>query len=156
MRTKNYDNALSGFVNYIRQFPDGQYAIDANYKVAGIYNDRKDFKNALNYYDAVAAKAPNKYAETSVLQAARITYFELKDYTKAEQYFQLLKDIAVTDENKLESMRGLLRCQYKLSQFTEAVPNAQELLQQKGAATDDTDDGKYDCCQKLSKQQPIV
>ncbi|QEC69969.1 tetratricopeptide repeat protein [Panacibacter ginsenosidivorans] len=135
--TKNYDNALSGFTNYLRQFPDGQYAIDVNYKVAGIYNDRKDFKNALNYYNAVAAKAPNKYAEISVLQAARITYFELKDYAKAEQYFQQLKDIAVTDENKLESMRGLLRCQYKLSQFTEAVPNAQELLQQKGAATDD-------------------
>lgn len=134
---KSYDNALSGFGNYLRQFPDGQYAIDANYKVAGIYNDRKDFKNALNYYNAVAAKAPNKYAETGVLQAARICYFELKDYTKAEQYFQQLKDIAVSDENKLESMRGLLRCQYKLSQFTEAVTNAQELLQQKGVATDD-------------------
>lgn len=134
---KSYDNALSGFTNYLRQFPDGQYAIDANYKVAGIYNDRKDFKNALNYYNAVAAKAPNKYAETSVLQAARICYFELKDYAKAEQYFQQLKAIAVSDENKLESMRGLLRCQYKLSQFTEAVGNAQELLQQKGVATDD-------------------
>jgi tetratricopeptide (TPR) repeat protein len=93
----------------LKQFPDGQYAIDANYKVAGIYNDRKDFKNAIIYYDAVAAKAPNKYAEVSVLQAARITYFELKDYQKAEAYFQQLKEIAVSDENKLESMRGLLR-----------------------------------------------
>ena len=71
------------------------------------------------------------------LQAARIAYFELKDYTKAEQYFQQLKTIAVTDENKLESMRGLLRCQYKLSQWADAVPNAQELLEQKGIATDD-------------------
>jgi predicted negative regulator of RcsB-dependent stress response len=34
-------------------------------------------------------------------------------------------------------MRGLLRCQYKLSKWTEAVPNAQELLQEKGVATDD-------------------
>jgi len=134
---RSYDNALAGYANYLKQFPDGQYAIDVNYKAAGIYNGRKDFKNALQYYDAVAAKAPNKYAEASVLQAARIAYFELKDYNKAEQYFQQLKDIAVSDENKLESMRGLLRCQYKLSQFNEAVANAQELLQQKGVATDD-------------------
>ena len=134
---KNYDNALTGFTNYLKQFPDGQYAIDANYKVAGIYNDRKDFKNAVIYYDAVGAKAPNKYAEVSVLQAARITYFELKDYQKAEAYFQQLKEIAVSDENKLESMRGLLRCQYKLSQFNDAVSNAQDLLQQRGVATDD-------------------
>lgn len=134
---RSYDNALAGFTNYLKQFPDGQYAIDANYKVASIYNDRKDFKNALVYYDAVAAKAPNKYAEASVLQAARIAYFELKDYQKAEAYFQQLKEIAVSDEDKLESMRGLLRCQYKLSQFADAVANAQDLLQQKGIATDD-------------------
>jgi predicted negative regulator of RcsB-dependent stress response len=34
-------------------------------------------------------------------------------------------------------MRGLLRCQYKLGKWTEAVQNAQELLLQKGVATDD-------------------
>jgi len=134
---KSYDNALKGFSNYLQKFPDGEYAVDANYQTAEIYNSRKDFKNALQYYSAVADKAPNKYAEASVLTAARICYFELKDYAKAEQYFQQLKSIAVTDENKLESMRGLLRCQFKLSQWAEAVPNAQELLEQKGIATDD-------------------
>ena len=134
---KSYDNALKGFANYLQKFPEGEYAMDAYYLTAEIYNSRKDFKNALTYYDAVAAKAPNKYAEVSVLQAARINYFELKDYNKAEQYFQQLKEIAVSDENKLEAMRGLLRCQYKLSQWADAVPNAQDLLQQKGIATDD-------------------
>jgi TolA-binding protein len=134
---KSYDNALKGFANYLQKFSAGEYAVEANYLTAEIYNSRKDFKNALVYYDAVAAKAPNKYAEISVLQAARISYFELKDYNKAEQYFQQLKEIAVSDENKLEAMRGLLRCQYKLSQWADAVPNAQDLLQQKGIATDD-------------------
>lgn len=134
---KSYDNAIKGFANYLQKFPNGEYAVDANYLTAEIYNGRKDYKNALTYYDAVAAKAPNKYAEASVLMAARICYFELKDYTRAEQYFQQLKEIAVSDENKLESMRGLLRCQYKLSQWADAVTNAQDLLQQKGIATDD-------------------
>jgi len=135
--SKSYDNALKGFTNYLQKFPDGEYAVDVNYQTAVIYDERKDFNNALQYYSAVAAKAPNKYAEASVLRAARISYFELKDYNKAEQYFQQLKTIAVSDENKLESMRGLLRCQYKLSQWADAVSNAQELLQQKGIATDD-------------------
>jgi TolA-binding protein len=134
---KSYDNALKGFSAYLQKFPNGDYAVDANYLSAEIYNSQKDFNNALNFYSAVAAKAPNKYAEVSVLQAARICYFELKDYNRAEQYFQQLKQIAVTDEDKLESMRGLLRCQYKLEQWSVAVPNAQDLLQQKGIATDD-------------------
>ena len=46
-----------------------------------------------------------------------LTIFELKDYAKAEQYFAQLKTITTSQDTKLESMRGLLRCQYKLSQF---------------------------------------
>jgi len=131
------DVALKGFTDYIAKFPDGKYAIDANYLAADILNNKKAFVEALQYYIIVAQKAPNKYAEASALNAARICYFELKDYSKAEQYYTQLKGLATSPENKLESMRGLLRCQYKLSQWTDAVANAQDLLQQKGLATDD-------------------
>ncbi|MEP6513221.1 MAG: tetratricopeptide repeat protein [Parafilimonas sp.] len=133
----SYENALHALKDYLQKFPDGQYSIDANYQVAEIFNSKKDFTNALTYYTHVAQKAPNKYAEASVLQAARISYFELKNYQQAEQYFTQLKDIATTPENKLESMRGLLRCQYKLAEWDAAFANAQDLLQQKGIATDD-------------------
>lgn len=131
------DQALPALESYIKQFPDGRNALDAHYLVALIYNDRKDYNKALPHYEAVAAKSPNRYAELSVLQCARIYYFELKDYQKATQYFTQLRSIAVQSENRLEAMRGLLRCQFKLQQWSEAVPNAQELLQQKGLATDD-------------------
>lgn len=123
--------------NYLARFSDGRYALDAHYQLAEIYNNRKEFAKALTHYETVAAKSPNKYAENSILQAARIYYFEQKDYNKAEQYFVQLRTVATQQDNKLESMRGLLRCQYKLAQWTDAVPNAQELLQQKGLATDD-------------------
>ena len=73
-----------------------------------------------------------------MLQAARISYFELKDYPKAEQYFAQLKTITTSQDTKLESMRGLLRCQYKLSQFNaDAMQNARDLLSEKGIAADD-------------------
>ncbi len=134
---KQMDNALRSFQGYLTQFPDGRYAIDAGYLVAQIYYEKKDFKNALSYYTGVSDKAPNKYAEAAALQAARINYFELKDYAKATQFYALLKTIATSQDAKLESMRGLLRCQYKLSRFEEAVPNAHDLLSEKGIATDD-------------------
>ncbi len=134
---KSFDNALNSFRNYISKYPDGRYAIDANYYLAEILNDRKDFSNAFIHYSNVAAKAPNKYAERSILQAARLSYFELKNYVEAEKYFIQLKAVATKADVKLEAMRGLLRCQYKLAKWSEAVSNAQELLQQKGVATDD-------------------
>lgn len=134
---KNYDAALQGFNNYLANYPSGRYVVDAAFFAAEIYNTRKDYVNALKNDELVTAKAPNKYAEASALQAARIAYFELKDFAKAEQYFNLLKSIATTPENKLESMRGLLRCQYKLEKWKDAIANAQDLLSQKGIATDD-------------------
>jgi tetratricopeptide (TPR) repeat protein len=89
------------------------------------------------YYQYVAAKAPNKYAERCALQAARIYYFEMKDYANAEKYFAHSKSISSQQENKLEAMRGLLRCQYKQQKWKEAQPNAKDLLAEKSIATDD-------------------
>lgn len=134
---RSFDKAQAALAAYLKQFPDGRYAVDANYQMGEIYTGKKDYARALQHYTYVADKAPNKYAEAAVLQAARISYFDQKDYTSAQHYFLQLKAIAVTPENKLESMRGLLRCQYKLAQWKDAVPNAQELLDQKGIATDD-------------------
>jgi lipopolysaccharide biosynthesis regulator YciM len=72
-----------------------------------------------------------------VLAAARINFFELKNYAKAEGYYTQLKQIAANQENKLEAMRGLLRSQYQQQKWNDAVNNARDLLTQKSISTDD-------------------
>jgi len=85
----------------------------------------------------VADKAPNKFAEKSILQAARINFFNLKDYAKAEIYYAKLKDFSTSQENKMEAMRGLLRCQFELQEWAIASDNAKDLLAVKGIGSDD-------------------
>ncbi len=133
----NTSAALTAFNNYLQKFPNGAYAIDANFYRADIYNNKKDWKNALAGFEPVAANAPNKYAERAILAAARIYFFELKDYTRAETYYTQLNQEASTQETKLEAMRGLLRSQYQLQKWTEAVANAKELTAAKGSSSDD-------------------
>ncbi|MES1197784.1 MAG: tetratricopeptide repeat protein, partial [Chitinophagaceae bacterium] len=134
---QNINAALTSFNNYIQRFPDGVYTLDANFNRAEIYNSKKDWNNALAGYETVAANAPNQYAERAVLTAARIYFFELKNYNKAETYYAQLKQITSGQENKLEAMRGLLRCQYQLEKWTEAQENAKELTAAKGSSSDD-------------------
>ena len=134
---KDMAGAKPGFADYISRFPDGRYSLEANYFSAEINVANKSNANALPFYKAVADHGQSTFAERSTLQAARIYYFDLKDYANAEKYFSQLKSIANQQENKLEAMRGLLRCQFKTQQWKEALPNAQELLQEKGIATDD-------------------
>ncbi len=129
--------ALTSLNNYRNKFPDGVYANDASFYIGEIYNGKKDWKNALIGYEDVAINAPNKYAERAILAAARINFFELKDYIKAETYYIQLNKEASNQENKLEAMRGLLRSQYQLQKWTEAVANAKELAVAKGSSSDD-------------------
>lgn len=133
----NVNAALTAFNKYLERFPDGAYSLEAEFYSAEIYNSKKDWNNALKGYESVAADAPNTFAERAVLSAARINFFEVKNYGKAETYYGQLKQLTGSQENKLEAMRGLLRSQYQLQKWKEAVDNAKELAAAKGSSTDD-------------------
>jgi TolA-binding protein len=133
----NFTDAIQKFENYLTKFPEGKYSLEANYYKSEIYFNQKNWAKASPGYEAVADRAPNKFAEKSLLQAARLNFFYIKDYTKSEKYFQKLKDFSSSEENKMEAMRGLLRSQYELQQWNDAVENAKDLLTQKGSSTDD-------------------
>jgi tetratricopeptide (TPR) repeat protein len=133
----NFNGALGKFEQYLTRFPDGKYSLEALYYKSEIYYNRKDWAKAAPGYEAIADRVPNKFGEKSLVQAARLNFFDLKDYNKAEKYFTRLKDFATTQENKMEAMRGLLRSQYQLEKWTEASGNAKELLTQKNLGNDD-------------------
>jgi len=133
----NFAGALSKFEQYLQRFPDGKYSLEANYYKSEIYFNRKDWAKAAAGYEVIADRVPNKFGEKSLLQAARLYFFDLKDYVKAENYFSRLKDFASTEANKLEAMRGLLRSQYQLQKWNDAVGNAKDLLNQKSISNDD-------------------
>ena len=129
--------ALNGLTNYLKKFPDPAHFIEANFYLAEIYNNKKDWTNALSGYEEVAQDAPNKFAEKAMLQAARIYFFELKNNAKAETYYAQLNTSTSNQENRLEAMRGLLRTQYQQQKWNDAVNNAKELLNEKGSSGDD-------------------
>ncbi len=129
--------ALTSLENYLQRFTNGQHALEAHYYIATIYNNRKDWPKAIEHFEAVAERAPNPFAETALLAAARINFFELKAYTAAERFYLQLKSLTGNGETRLEAMRGLLRSQYQQQKWTEAAENAKELVAQKGSSADD-------------------
>jgi len=133
----NFAGAQQKFEDYLKRFPDGKYALEANFYKSEMYASQKNWQKAVTGYQVVADKAPNKFAEKSILQAARINFFNLKDYAKAEIYYAKLKDFSTSQENKMEAMRGLLRCQFELQEWAIASDNAKDLLSEKGIGSDD-------------------
>ncbi|MFI5155348.1 MAG: tetratricopeptide repeat protein [Chitinophagales bacterium] len=133
----NFINAAQRFEDYLVKFPNGKYSLEANYYKSEIYFNQKDWPKAVTGYAIIAERVPNKFGEKSLLQAARINFFDLKDYAKAEKYFSKLKEFSSSQEDRMEAMRGLLRSQFEQQEWTEAVANAKDLLSEKGMSTDD-------------------
>ena len=139
LRYNNNDctGAISSFANYLGRYPDGAYAIDANYLSAVCYQKSKDWSNALKGYAFITNQGLNKYYEKASLEAARIYYFELKDYGNSKKYFEMLQKNAVNQDNLLEALRGVVRSHYLLKSYAEANTAAKDLLTKKGINTDD-------------------
>ncbi len=133
----NFSGAQQKFEDYLKRFPEGKYALEANFYKSEMYFSQKNWPAAAAGYEIVGDKAPNKFAEKALLQSARINFFNLKDYAKSEVYYAKLKDFSTTQENKMEAMRGLLRSQFELQHWSAATDNAKDLLSQKGIGSDD-------------------
>jgi tetratricopeptide (TPR) repeat protein len=129
--------AITGFRNYLAQYANGAYTLEANYFSSECYLKVKDWTNALAGYEYVNSKGLNRYFEKATLEAARINYFELKDYAAARKYFESLLAGAAIPDNQLEALRGLVRCYYQLKDYTKAQEAANTLLTKKGLNTDD-------------------
>jgi tetratricopeptide (TPR) repeat protein len=129
--------AIQQINSYLTRFPNGNYAVEANYNRSECYMQNKDWKNALPGYEYVANAGMSRFTERSAFVAARTHYFELKDYAKAGPYYEILRSAATTDENRLEALRGALRCYYQLKNYQKASEAAKELLANKNAGNDD-------------------
>jgi tetratricopeptide (TPR) repeat protein len=129
--------AINGFNNYINTYPEGAFLLEAYFSRADCYHKNKDWPNAVSSYSYVTGKGQNRYFEKAALAAARISYFEQKDFATARGFFEQLRTGAINQDAQLEALRGLVRCFYQLKDYTQANTAAKDLLTRKGASTDD-------------------
>ncbi len=139
VKVNNNDCAgtISIFEKYLQAYPAGNYVVDAHYHVAECYAEAKDYTGALKYYEAITAKGLSGYFEKSVFEAARIYYFQQKNYARAKEYFELLRKNSVNRDYQLEALRGLVRSNYYLNNYTGANEAATALISTKGINADD-------------------
>jgi tetratricopeptide (TPR) repeat protein len=134
---KKYGETMQGLSKYLLQFPSGKNQLEANNIVAEIAYAQQLYDSSAVYFAKVADQSPNKFAERAALVAARLNYFNLKKYDLAEKYFSILNNIATQQENKVEALKGLLRCYYNLAHWEDCSKIATLILQDKTAAIDD-------------------
>ncbi|MFZ4103578.1 MAG: tetratricopeptide repeat protein [Sediminibacterium sp.] len=130
-------NSVIAFKKYLALYPEGRYQLNAMNFLAEMAYSKEEYDTAAVYFGKIAQKAPNPFVERAAIVAARLHYFNLKDYVGAEQYFKIVLEYATQQEQKNEAIKGLLRCQYKVENWVEASKTAQLILAEKNSASDD-------------------
>ncbi len=132
---KGDKDAARDFDNYLKQFPEGCFSVNATF-----YKAESDYRNqllaeALAGYEFVISRTRNIFTEKSLLKASLINYRN-KAYEKALEQYTRLEEVAEFPENILAARAGALRCSNKLNNCEQAVLTAKKIIAMEKAPGD--------------------
>ncbi|MEY4585899.1 MAG: hypothetical protein RIT05_317 [Bacteroidota bacterium] len=134
---KNIDKAIVAFKQYLDQIPKGGYWLDATFLLGLCYQQQQLWAEAMNQLEQVIRNAKGRYSKEATLAAARISFFELKNYSIASDYYLQLLNEGPSSADRLEALRGLLRANYHQKNWEAASRFGDSLLLLKEKTTDD-------------------
>ncbi|MDR1182288.1 MAG: tetratricopeptide repeat protein [Bacteroidales bacterium] len=132
---RKFSEAEKGFENYIQQFPNGVFIVNANFYLAECAYNASDNEKALRGYEYVIKKENEQFLTTSLMNSAIILYAK-KEYAKALSYYQLLEQKTILPTQKVDGMLGMARCYQELERYDSAIVLADALLKEEKAGND--------------------
>lgn len=140
---QDYKGAVTGFNDYMKQFPKGYFKYDAYYYRAESNFQQKYYDDAMNDYEIIIDGNKKQYLETALLRASWIAYYQKQDYKTASVYYIKLYDVADYKENLFVAMKGMLRTSYYLNEFDDVITNANRILQSDLVTNDERIEANY-------------
>ncbi|MFH0893818.1 MAG: tetratricopeptide repeat protein [Bacteroidota bacterium] len=131
----NCEASIVGFAGYIEKFPKGYFITNSNFYKAECEYNKGNLQEALVGYGFVANQPKNNFTESALVKSAQIS-MKLKNYSNALVHYTKLEKDADYKENILDAQIGIMRCQYGLEKWNEAVIASRNLLQTEKLSTE--------------------
>lgn len=104
----NCDRASEIFRNYLNEFQNGSFRINAQFYLAECADRKGNKDEALKYYLEVA-KVPNNDFIAQSLAAASAILYDKEDFLNSLRYYEELENVSGTPEFKVIALKGQLR-----------------------------------------------
>jgi tetratricopeptide (TPR) repeat protein len=128
-------NTLDG---YITQFPGGLYIANVLALKGDVLLKSKQYKEAAQVFESIATKGVTAFQEKSLQNAANIYFNELRDYASSLRCYLQLNEIASSANSQTEARRGIVKSQYQLANYADALPWARKLMEASIATKEDS------------------
>ncbi|MBC9797787.1 tetratricopeptide repeat protein [Sinomicrobium weinanense] len=128
----NADAAIKGFEAYLDKFPRGLHALEAHFYTAQSYFVKGKKDRALPHYEKVTESGRNEFTEQSLARLGQI-FLDKKDYKKAVPVLKRLEEEAGASQNTTFAKSNLMKANYELKNYPEAIRYARSVLENKDA-----------------------
>lgn len=121
------DAAIRGYEDYLKEFPNGLHAQNANFSLAQLYFSKGEKDKALPKYQAVASSGNGEYTEQALTRVCEI-YVEKQDYKSAIPYLKQLESSADIVENRTFAQSNLMKGYYGQEDYRQTIAYAEKVL----------------------------
>ena len=118
---------IKSMESYLKKFPNGYSATDANYYAATCAYENGDSVTAQTHFNAIINRSPNSYMEQA-LKASGDLYFNAHNNNMAEKRYEQLEEIAANKDNVLHAINGAMHASYNDKNYDKTIEAANKLL----------------------------
>ncbi len=126
MKQQNCDKAIEAFRDYLKDFPQGYFAMNAHFYLAECAKQKGLHQEAIDHYRTVVEKGSTQFNNPSLSTLASL-FQRQNNCGKAIQYLRKLKANANKRQHKLQAIKGLMQCQYQLAAYEESAKYAKQM-----------------------------
>lgn len=123
----NRKKAISAFRNYLKDFPNGAHALQANFYLAEALFNEKQQSASIAHYNYVTDQERNEYTEQALSRLSQV-YLEANNWSKAMPILERLEEQADFPQNITFAQSNLMKGHYQLENYDVAVTYAEKVL----------------------------
>ena len=123
----NKNKAITNFKKYLARFPKGLHALNAHFYLAEMFFTDNKFELAKPHYNYIINQEPNEYTEQALTRLSQIL-LKNNDWKNAISVLTRLENEAKTKQNILYAQSNLMKGNYQLKKYDNAVAYAEKIL----------------------------
>jgi tetratricopeptide (TPR) repeat protein len=137
-----WQEANSGFEEYLQLYPNGIFAIKAHYYFGETNYQLKNFVGALENFEWVLNQPLNDYSEIAALKAANVA-FEWKEFDKSLTCFLFLRRNLQNATTVFVVYKGIMKSLFYGGKTDEAEKYADSLIHTPGVTPEDINEANF-------------
>ena len=119
--------AIRAFEEYLREFPNGLHATQANFTLAQLYFSKDEREKALPKYKEAADRGTSEYSEQALTRVCEI-YVAEGNYENAIPYLERLEETAEISQNRTFAQSNLMKGYYQRKDYQSTLAYAEKVL----------------------------